>query len=227
MKKALALSTLLTAALFWSAPVAWAQDAKGGNAAEGEKKATMCIGCHGIVGYQATHPQVYKVPMISGQNAKFIVSSLVAYQKGERRHPTMRAIAGSLTEQDMADLGAHYEAHAKGARAPEAAAEPAGDVKELLTKGACSSCHGANFSKPIDGSYPKLAGQHADYLYAALMSYKVKGNGHGRENAIMGGQVAQFTSSQLKAIAGYLASLPGEMQTVPQAKFISHTAAAK
>jgi mono/diheme cytochrome c family protein len=53
----------------------------------------MCIGCHGIAGYQASFPEVHKVPMISGQNAKYITASLVAYKKGERKHPTMRAIA--------------------------------------------------------------------------------------------------------------------------------------
>ncbi len=188
----------------------------------------MCIGCHGMPGYQATFPEVYRVPMISGQNAKYLAAALTAYRKGERRHPSMRAISGSLSDQDIADLAAFYEGHARNpARAPEAVAEASADVKDLLTKGACASCHGPNYSKPIDPSYPKLGGQHADYLFAALRSYKVKGNTHGRDNAIMGGQVKQFDNKQLKAMAAYLGSLPGEMQTVPQDKFISRTAAAK
>ena len=90
----------------------------------------------------------------------------------------------------------------------------------LLTKGACASCHGANYSKPIDGSYPKIAGQHADYLYVALKSYKTDANPHvGRNNAIMGGQVKQFTLPELKAMAEYLSSLPGEMRTVKEPYF--------
>ncbi len=226
MHKVLVPFLFVAAAL--AAPVAMAQDAKPGNAAEGAKKATMCIGCHGIVGYQATHPEVYKVPMISGQNAKYVAAALTAYRKGDRRHPSMRGIAGSLSDQDIADLSAYYEGHAKSAaRAPDAVAEPSADVKELLTKGACASCHGANYSKPIDPSYPKLGGQHADFLFAALRSYKSVGPAHGRANAIMGGQVKQFDNKQLKAMATYLASLPGEMQTVPQEKFISRTASAK
>ena len=68
----------------------------------------MCIGCHNIPGYQASFPEVYKVPKIAGQNGKYIVSALAAYRKGERKHPTMRAIAGSLSDQDMADLAAFY-----------------------------------------------------------------------------------------------------------------------
>jgi cytochrome c553 len=220
MNKAFAI-TLVTLATTLAAGAALAQDAKPGNAADGAKKAATCIGCHGIKGYQATFPEVYKVPMIAGQNAKFIVSSLVAYQKGERRHPTMRGIAGSLTEQDMADLAAYYEQqHKPSSPVPEAPAAPSADVAALLTKGACGSCHGANFNKPIDGAYPKLAGQHGDYLYAALRSYRLdKGTTHGRANAIMGGQVKAFTNAELKAIAGYVASLPGDVATVPQSKF--------
>ena len=217
MKRAL-ISTVLLAVL----SVAQAQDAKPGSAASGEKKAAMCIGCHGIKGYQASFPEVHKVPMISGQGAKYIAASLAAYKKGDRKHPTMRAIATSLTEQDIADLSAFYEQHGgKAASAPpDGAAAASPDVTALLTKGGCASCHGANYSKPIDGSYPKIAGQHADYLYVALKSYKTEGNPQvGRNNAIMGGQVKQFTLAELKAMAEYLSSLPGEIRTVKEPYF--------
>lgn len=193
------------------------------DAAKGETKAAMCIGCHGIPGYQASFPEVYKVPMISGQNAKYLAAALAAYKKGERKHPTMRAIAGSLSDADMADLAAYYEKHGASSVktvADTPAAQPSADVAALLQKGACASCHGPNYSKPIDPSYPKLAGQHGDYLFAALRAYNTSGNPNlGRNNAIMAGQVKQFKNAELKAIANYLASLPGEMHTVPQAKF--------
>ena len=197
--------------------------AKAQDAAAGEKKAAMCIGCHGIVGYQASFPEVHKVPMIAGQGAKYIVSALTAYKKGERKHPTMRGIAGSLSDTDMADLAAYYEKQNASMVKPVAdtpAAAPPADVAALLTKGACSSCHGANFSKPIDPGYPKLAGQHADYLAVALHAYSVTGNPQvGRGNAIMAGQVKQFSRAELKALAKYIGSLPGELATVPQSRF--------
>ena len=217
MNKALPLLLALAGALSAVMP-AQAQEDKGA------QKAAMCIGCHGIVGYQASFPEIYKVPMISGQNAKYIVAALTAYKKGERKHPTMRAIAASLTDADMADLAAHYEKHGASSSvkpvADTPAAQPSAEVAALLAKGACASCHGPNFSKPIDPSYPKLAGQHGDYLAAALRAYNTTGNPNlGRGNAIMAGQVKQFKNAELKAIANYLASLPGELHTVPQAKF--------
>ncbi|MDP3615345.1 MAG: c-type cytochrome, partial [Rubrivivax sp.] len=168
-------------------------------------------------------PEVHKVPMISGQGAKYIVAALNAYKKGERKHPTMKGISASLTDADMADLGAYYEKH--GASSVKTVAEtpakaPTAAVAALLAKGACVSCHGANFSKPIDGSYPKLAGQHADYLFVSLRAYAIEGKPYlGRNNAIMVGQVKQFKREELKAMADYIASLPGELRTVPQSKF--------
>jgi cytochrome c553 len=217
MKQALSLLLALCGAAFVTAS-AHAQDA-----ARGETKAAMCIGCHGIIGYQASFPQVHKVPMISGQGAEYIVSSLNAYKKGERKHPTMKGIATSLTDQDMADLAAYYEKHGADSLKPVSATptvQPSAEVAALLTRGACVSCHGANYSKPIAGTYPKLAGQHSDYLYVALTAYSTKGNPKmGRANAIMAGQVAQFKPAELKAMAKYIGSLPGELQTVPQRKF--------
>lgn len=219
MKKTLSL-TMLALSMLAAVSSARAQDAQSGDAVAGKKKAAMCIGCHGIPGYRASFPEVYSVPMISGQGGKYITSALTAYRKGERKHPTMRGIAGSLTDQDIADLSAFYESNVvpKGA----ASAAPAPDTKtaELLQKGNCASCHGEGLNKPIDPSYPKLAGQHGDYLYVALKAYKTEGNATvGRGNAIMGAQVKAFSNAELKQLAKYIGSLSSDLQVVPNAKF--------
>jgi cytochrome c553 len=228
MKKALSLiSSLLV--LAGAATATQAQDAKAGDPAKGAAKAAMCIGCHGITGYQASFPEVYKVPKISGQGGKYIVAALNAYAKGERKHPSMRAIAETLTEQDMADLGAYYEQSGKaaGAAAPTAAAELPAALKDRLA--ACVACHGATFSTPIDAAYPRLAGQHADYLLHALKAYATDGNPRvGRANPTMRSQVVQesagtrkptFTNAELKQVSKWLESLPGELKTVEQPRF--------
>jgi len=79
-----------------------------GNAKAAENKVAMCIGCHGIPGYKATFPEVYQVPMIGGQSAKYIESALNAYKKGDRKNPSMRGIAAGLSDQDIADVAAYY-----------------------------------------------------------------------------------------------------------------------
>ena len=219
MKKFVSIAFALTVSTLSS--LSFAQDIKG-DANAGEKKIAMCIGCHGIVGYQASFPEVYKVPKISGQSEKYITTVLNAYKKGERKHPTMRGIADSLNDQDIADISAYYANHGKvaGAELPAKAKEPNAKVAALLTKGACASCHGENFAKPIDPSYPKIAGQNADYLFVALKSYKVEGTATwGRSNGVMGGVAKQFSNSELKELANYMAAQQGDLKTVPQSKF--------
>ncbi len=211
-----AITLLLALAGFL--PLAQAQDANAGH-----QKASMCMGCHGIPRYQASFPQVYKVPMISGQNAPYLVAALTEYKKGERRHPTMRAIAGSLTDKDMADLAAYFSGDVPAtmkSAADVTAPAPSPEVAALVARGACTSCHGPGFNKPIAPTYPKLAGQHGDYLFAALRAYASPDHALvGRANAIMGAQVKQFKESELKAIATYVASLPGDVATVPESRF--------
>ncbi|MBK9238193.1 MAG: cytochrome c4 [Rhodoferax sp.] len=193
-----------------------------GDIKAGEKKVAMCIGCHGIAGYQASFPEIHKVPMISGQGAKYIMAALTAYQKGERRHPTMRGIAEGLSEQDIADVAIYYEAHGRSEAKTELpkAAEGSAKMTALLAKGGCVACHGDDFNKPLDPSYPKIAGQHGDYLFVALKSYKAeKAALVGRSNGVMAGIAGQFSNAELKELASYVASLPSELKTVPQAKF--------
>jgi cytochrome c553 len=186
------------------------------------KKNAMCSGCHGIEGYQASLHEIYKVPKISGQAEKYIVSALNAYKKGERKHPSMRGIATSLSDQDMADLAAYYAASGVNASAKplEKAANGSAKAMELVAKGGCASCHGESLSNPIDPSYPKISGQYKDYLYVALKAYKTEGNPQvGRGNAIMGGIAKQYSNAELKELASYVAGLPGVLKSVPENRF--------
>lgn len=225
---ALAVASVTAQAQQASAPAPAAQKAAAPAAPAGAKsieaKVAMCIGCHGIPGYQASFPEVHKVPMISGQGAKYIAAALTAYKNGDRKHPTMRGIAQSLSEQDINDIAAYYEQHGKEggkALAEKPTREPSAQVAALLQKAACASCHGANLSKPIDPSYPKIAGQHADYMFVALKAYKedAKNGTVGRNNAVMGAIAKQFSNAELKALAGYVASLEGELKVKPENKF--------
>lgn len=218
-KLLLSLSALLVASV--TVFSAHAEEVKG-DAKAGQKKNAMCIGCHGIVGYQASFPEIHKVPMISGQGAAYITSALNAYRQGDRKHPTMRGVAQALTDQDIADLAAFYSANGvvEGAAPLAKAADGSAKAMELITKGACASCHGDSFSKPLDPSYPKIAGQHSDYLYVALKSYKTVNNPQvGRGNAIMGGVAKQFSNAELKELANYLGGLPSDLKVVPESRF--------
>ena len=102
-----------------------------------------------------------------------------------------------------------------GAASISFGAHAAGNIdagKTAAQKYNCAACHGADFNSPIDPSYPKLAGQHRDYLQHALTAYK-RGNEamNGRGNAIMGAQVAPLSQQDIINIAAYLHSLPGSL----------------
>jgi cytochrome c553 len=188
-----------------------------------EAKTAMCFGCHGIVGYKSSFPEVYRVPKIAGQGAKYIAAALNAYKTGDRKHPTMRAIATSLSDQDIQDIAAYYEREGKADAKPLAdkpGREPSTQVAALMQKAACASCHGANLSRPIDPSYPKISGQYADYVFVALKAYKTENNPSvGRNNGIMGAIAKQFSNTELKALANYVGSLDSEMETKQESKF--------
>lgn len=102
------MKTTLRLLLLAGFAVSAAQAQTPGNADAAKGKVSMCAGCHGIPDYRTAYPDVYSVPMIGGQSASYIVKALQAYKSGERNHPSMRGIAGSLSDQDMADLAAYY-----------------------------------------------------------------------------------------------------------------------
>ena len=90
-----------------------------------------------------------------------------------------------------------------------------GDVNEgkaAVEKFGCAACHGADFNSPIDPAYPKLAGQHQDYLAHALVAYR-RGGGvsNGRVNAIMNGQAKPLSDKDIENISTYISSLPSTL----------------
>ncbi|MCA1926308.1 MAG: cytochrome c [Thiobacillus sp.] len=107
--KPISMTLFASALLAVALPVQAAGDPKAG-----QLKTSMCAGCHGIPGWRTAYPSVYSVPKLGGQHADYIVAALKAYKTGERDHPSMKGIAGSLSEQDMEDLAAYYASSYSG-----------------------------------------------------------------------------------------------------------------
>lgn len=110
MKVSSSLQLLLVAAVTAVPQFAAAQDKKAGAPASVEAPVSMCIGCHAIPGYQASFPQVYRVPKIGGQSQQYIESALRDYRQGARNHPTMVGIARGLSDAQITALAAYYAA---------------------------------------------------------------------------------------------------------------------
>ncbi|SEN66539.1 c-type cytochrome [Nitrosomonas marina] len=105
MKQKIMINLLLASSmLFFLSSNAQAE----GDAAAGKELNSMCVGCHGIEGYRTAFPTTYHVPKIGGQHAEYIVKSLEGYRDGTRSHPSMTALAKTLSDQDIKDLAAFY-----------------------------------------------------------------------------------------------------------------------
>ena len=180
--------------------LAWAA----GDQEAGRVKANTCMGCHGIPNYTNVYP-TYRVPKLGGQSEGLIVAALKAYKSGERPHPTMRAQAASLSEQDMADIAAYLN-HAPAHRDGKAGG---GKNSEFDKAKACEACHGPNGAKPVLPDAPVLAGQHTNYLEHALHEYK----SGARKSPQMAGMVAGLSDEDIENLARYYASQQSPLYT--------------
>ena len=78
-----------------------------GDPEAGEQKANTCLGCHGIGGSVNVYP-TFHVPKIGGQHEEYLIAALKAYRDKTRSHVTMQANAGSLSDDDIADIAAYF-----------------------------------------------------------------------------------------------------------------------
>jgi cytochrome c553 len=178
-----------------------------GDAGRGEGLAYTCTGCHGVEGAVNAYP-TYHVPKLGGQNADYVEVALQAYRAGDRTHPTMHAQASQLSDQDIADIAAYFASieapPEKGVSSAGAAEIQAGQEKSTT----CQACHGAVGIAQAP-QWPNLAGQHASYLFQAMLEYK-----HGDRNApVMAPLVSQLDEETLKQIAAYYADQEGLFPT--------------
>lgn len=197
------------AAVFCYLSLSTAAYALDGDPEAGRVKFSTCRGCHAVPGYTNVYP-TYHVPRLAGQNPDYILAALKAYQSGERTHPTMHANAYSLSEEDMADIAIYL-----GSLELPAETQPVrGNVAAGKEKAAsCAACHGmdgnGNPDDPASAIYPRLAGQHEDYLRRVLREY----NSGKRKNAIMNGMAAPLSEQDQADLAAYFASLPKGLST--------------
>jgi cytochrome c553 len=163
--------------------------------------ANTCLGCHGIPGQRNAYPS-YRVPKLGGQHAEYLVAGLAGYKNLGRSHPTMRAQAATLSEQDMRDLAAYFVSQSEmeiGAEASSAQTER-GKAKAAI----CAACHGERGVSQTP-NWPTLAGQHKDYLVEAMVQYR---NGR-RDDPVMAGQIINLSVADIEDLAAFYAAQPG------------------
>lgn len=175
-----------------------------GSVEAGQEKSAVCVACHGPSG-NSMNPEW---PNLAGQHAEFIFAQLQAFQSGARQNPLMSPMAIGLTEQDMLDLAAYFEAQPPAALEADPALVEAGrklflggDLERGIT--ACTACHGPTGQGNPMAGYPVVAGQHAVYSAAALRAYA---SGE-RANAIMQDIAARMSEEDIAAVTSYIQGL--------------------
>lgn len=158
-----------------------------------EQKAATCFVCHGDKG-KSNAPQF---PSLAAQQSVYIVNQLNAFKSGERKNPAMQAKASNLTAEDINNYGAYFAVQ----QAAKAAGDPALVQQGKSKATVCLGCHGA--SGEGNGQYPRLAGQHPDYLAKQLIDYKDGSRINGAMQAIAG----NLSEEEIKALSAFFGSL--------------------
>lgn len=176
-----------------------------GNPAAGKDKSQLCQGCHGEFG-NSTEPLV---PKLAGQYGKYIAKELRNYQAGVRTHQIMNAMAGTINDDDLADIAAYFASQPKmkgsGAKNNEVGKNLfiKGDISRKMV--ACINCHGVTGKglTPNTSMFPVLGGQQKEYLRKQLMNFKDVDRTNS-PNGIMNKITNKLTDPEIDALAEYL-----------------------
>jgi cytochrome c553 len=178
------------------------------DAAKGSTIATtVCVACHGADG----NSTITMNPKLAGQHPEYITKQLKNFKSGERKNAVMSGIAASLSEEDMANLGAYFGSQkAKGGAAK---ANGPGSLGEKIYRGglpgsgvpACASCHGPTGSG-IPVHFPRVAGQHAEYTANQLKTFRA-GERANDPAQMMRVIAAKLSDQEIAAVADYIQGL--------------------
>jgi cytochrome c553 len=176
-----------------------------GDAAAGKTKTESCAGCHGEDG-NASAPMF---PKLAGQHPAYLSKQLREFKSGKRVDPTMNAMAGSLTDADIADISAWYAQHKVKAEKPEVTELGQKIYRTgLPSKGvpACAACHGPKGEGNPTSAYPQLGGQYSSYIAKILHDYKsVERNSD--PNEIMRSIANRLNDEEINAVSDYVTGL--------------------
>ena len=165
----------------------------------------VCVSCHGVDGNSGTPAN----PKLAQQHPEYLVKQLQEFKSGKRKNAIMQGFAAGLSDEDMKNIA--YWATAKKAKAGFAKDKELATLGERIYRGgvqerqiaACAGCHSPN-GAGIPSQYPRLAGQHGDYVAAQLTSFR----DGGRKNSLQMNQVAaRLNDREIRALADYVAGL--------------------
>jgi len=179
-----------------------------GDAAAGKAKAASCAACHGAAG----NSEIAGNPKLAGQNEKYLLKQLQDIQSGERSAPLMAGQLDSFDQRDLADIAAYFVGQTQTGSAVEEQWLALG--RELYRNGnhergipSCTGCHGPAGEGNAPAGYPRIAGQHADYIAQQLRQFSIGTRSNDGEGMAMRAIAERMNENEIKAVASYAAGL--------------------
>lgn len=170
-----------------------------GDAQRGEELAQTCAGCHGTDG-NSPSPDF---PKIAGQNTRYFIEQMEAYQDGSRVNALMQGQVANLSDQDIRDLAAFYAQ--QEANFGEADPDLVELGREIYRAGieesgvmSCMACHGAQGQGNAPAGFPRVAGQHAEYTVQQLNAYRA---GYRADEPSENARMTDGESRKMRAVA--------------------------
>lgn len=185
-----------------------------GDAAAGKAKAATCAACHGPDGNSAAPT----FPKLAGQSERYLNKQIHDIKSKARVVPAMAGMVDNFSDQDIADLSAYFAAQSSSVNQAKKDTIAKG---ELIFRGgireknvpACAACHSADGAGNAPAGFPRLGGQHADYVSAQLKAYRAAADGDATGRANDGDSkpmrtiALRLTDSEIAALANYISGL--------------------
>ncbi|MGR9115372.1 MAG: c-type cytochrome [Gammaproteobacteria bacterium] len=159
----------------------------------GEQKAQTCVGCHGANGNSSNA----QFPILAGQQPAYLATQLKNFKEGARENPMMSGMAAGLSDDDIENLAAYFANQTSQSAGGDPALAKQGKSKFNM----CMGCHGQEAKG--NGQFPRLAGQHPEYIAKQLKNFKEGTRKGGPMRAIAN----NLTDEDMEALAAYLGSL--------------------
>ena len=162
----------------------------------------VCAACHGADGNSA----ISLNPKLAGQHPEYLLKQLTNFKEGTRANAVMSGMAANLTPADMQNLATYFSTQKQ--TLAKAKTNVVGSLGEKIYRGgiaktnvpACAACHGAN-GAGMPKQFPRLAGQHADYTYQQLKTFRT---GERANAPMMMAIAAKMTDAEMQAVADYM-----------------------
>lgn len=190
-----------------------------GDAGRGETLVTACAACHGADGNSA----IANFPTLADLGEKYLLKQLQDIKRGARNIPEMAGQLDAKSEQDMADMAAFFDSKTlqlSGSTEQKVQVNSGAKVdglslgKKLYRAGnaetkvpACTGCHSPTGQGNAPASYPRLGGQHADYLAKQLRDFRAGNRVNDGDAMIMRGVAKHMSDAEIDAVANFIAGL--------------------